>query len=82
MKNISLEEMFNCLIDSILKGTELPTFYYKRLNYYTEKDEYIEITEVDLMRGRFKTIDDDFSEYDWEKEQSKIYIKEDKKDAI
>ena len=79
MLNISLKEMFNYLIEYIFKGKKLPTFYYKRANFYTENDEYVEITEVDLMRGRFKTIDDDFSEYDWEKEQSNIYIKEDKK---
>lgn len=78
MLNISLKEMFNYLIEHIFKGKKLPTFYYKRANFYTESDEYVEITEVDLMRGRFKTIDDDFSEYDWEKGQSNIYIKEDK----
>lgn len=78
MLNISLKEMFNYLIEYIFKGKKLPKFYYKRVNFYTENDEYVEITAVDLMRGRFKTIDDDFSEYGWEKEQSNIYIKEDK----
>lgn len=76
MKHITLKEMFDYLIQNIFKGNELPIFYYKRQNYNTGNDEYVEITEVDLMRGRFKTIDDDFSEYDWEKEQSNIYIEE------
>ena len=52
MLNISLKEMFNYLIEYIFKEKKLPTFYYKRANFYTENDEYVEITEVDLMRGR------------------------------
>lgn len=76
MKHITLKEMFDYLIQNIFKGKELPTFYYKKQNYNTGNNEYVEITEVDLMRGRFKTVDDDFLEYDWEKEQSNIYMEE------
>lgn len=71
MLNISLKEMFNILIDCILNNKEQPFFYYKREN------EYVLIQEVDLMSSRFKTVDDDFSEYEWELEESNIY-KEDK----
>lgn len=35
MKNISLKEMFNILIDCILNQKEdYPTFYYKRENFH------------------------------------------------
>lgn len=77
MKNISLKEMFDTLIDCILnKKEEYPTFYYRREWEYGHP-EYVEITEVDLMYGRFKTIDDDFSEFEWELEKSNIYRLED-----
>ena len=80
MRNISLQEMYNILTDNILKNKEQPTLYYKR-EWIKDKPEYVKITEVDLMRGRFKTIDDDFSEYEWELENSNIYI-EDIQDEI
>ena len=67
MKHITLKEMFNVLIDCILNSKEQPFFYYKREN------EYVLIQEVDLMSSRFKTVDDDFSEYEWELEESNIY---------
>lgn len=73
MKNITLKEMFDMLIDSIMNGKEQPVFYWKT-EYEEGKSEIFMITEVDLMRGRFKTINDDFSEYEWEKEKSNIYI--------
>lgn len=68
MRNISLKEMFEMLIDCILNKKDYPTFYYKREN------EFIELSEVDLLDSRFKTIDDDFSEYEWELEKSNIYV--------
>ena len=71
MKHITLKEMFNILIDCILNNKEQPFFYYKREN------EYILIQEVDLMDSRLKTIDGDFTEYEWELEESNLY-KEDK----
>ena len=77
MKNISLKEMFNILIDCILNQKEdYPTFYYKRENFHTGNPEFIEITEVDLLYGRFNTIDGDFSEFERELENSNIYMKE------
>ena len=58
---------------SIMNDKEQPVFYWKT-EYEEGKSEIFMITEVDLMRGRFKTINDDFSEYEWEKEKSNIYI--------
>ena len=75
MVNISLQEMFNILTNCITNKQEPPKFYYKR-EWEEGHPEYVEITEVDLLRGRFKTIDDDFSEFDWELEDSNIYIGE------
>lgn len=72
MKHITLKEMFDILIDCILNNKEQPFFYYKRGN------EYVLIQEVDLMDSRFRTVDNDFSEYEWELEKSNIYMKEDK----
>ena len=77
MINIKLEEMFKILIYYILRKKQPPTFYYKR-EYDKEHWEYIEITEVDLLDSRFKTIDDDFSEFEWEIEKSNIYIEDNK----
>ena len=78
MKHITLKEMLVAMVDCIINKKEYPTFYYKRQNYYTSNDEFVEITEVDLMCGRFDTVDGDFSEFDWEVEKSNIYMKEDK----
>ena len=70
MKHSTLKEMFEILIDCIINQKEKPTFYYKREN------EYVIIQEVDLMDSRFRTIDGDFSEYEWELEKSTIYVEE------
>lgn len=81
MKHITLKEMLDTLVDCIInRKEEYPTFYYKRQNYYTGNDEFVEITEIDLMYGRFKTIDNDFSEFSWELEKSNIYMKEESYD--
>ena len=70
MKHITLKEMFEILTDCIINKKEQPIFYYKREN------EYVIIQEVDLMQSRFRTIDCDFSEYEWELENSNIYVEE------
>ena len=67
MEHITLKEMFNILIDCILNNREQPFFYYKREN------EYVLIQEVDLMDSRLRTIDGDFTEYEWELEESRLY---------
>lgn len=72
MKHITLKEMFDILTDCILNNKEQPSFYYKREN------EYILIQSVDLMDSRFTTVDDDFSEYEWELAESNIYVEDDK----
>lgn len=72
--NITLEELFSILSDCVINNKEIPDFYYERQNWYNGFRELVRITEVDLMSGRFKTIDNDFSEYDWEKEKSHIYM--------
>lgn len=77
MKNINLKDMFDMLVKCILnREEEYPTFYYKRENIATGNPEYVEITEVDLMYGRFSTDDGDFSEFDWELDESNIYVEE------
>ena len=67
MEHITLKEMFNILIDCILNNREQPFFYYKREN------EYVLIQEVDLIDSRLRTIDGDFTEYEWELEESNLY---------
>lgn len=67
MKHITLKQMFDELINCVLNNKEQPSYFWKIEN------EYILITQVDLMSSRFKTIDDDFSEYEWELESSNIY---------
>ena len=75
-KNISLKEMIDILVECILnKENTRPTFYYKR-ELYESKYEFVEIQEIDLLDTRFRTVDDDFSEFNWELDRSNIYIKE------
>ena len=75
MKNVTLKEMFDILVNCIINDKDYPIFYYRR-EWETGHPEYIEIAEVDLIRGRFVTIDDDFSEYEWELKKSNIYMEE------
>lgn len=71
-KNISLEEMLKTEVDGILTNYEngSTNYYYKN-----GEGEFHEITELDLLRGRFCTEDGDFSEFEWELEDSHIYIR-------
>lgn len=72
-KNITLKEMFEDLVKWQL-GEDCK---YNGYFYYHDGDgNFDEITQVDLLDSRFKTEDDDFSEYDWELEKSNIYVKE------
>lgn len=76
-KNVSLKEMFDILIKEILEETP-KTFnpeHYHRFYWKNGDGELHEITEVDLMYGRFRTEDGDFSQYEWEKKESRIYLK-------
>ena len=69
-KNVSLEYMLNSLVSEIVKNTKSETFYW-----WHEDTGFHEIVECDLFRGRFITDDGDFSEFDWEKNNSRIFIK-------
>ena len=72
-ENIALKEMLEDLVKWQLNEDNK----YGGLFYYQNWDgNFLEITEVDLLRSRFKTENDDFSEYDWELKESHIYIKE------
>lgn len=72
-RNITLKEMFEDLVKWQLSEDN----EYGGEFYYQDGDgNFDEITQVDLMDSRFKTNDDDFSEYDWELEKSNIYVKE------
>lgn len=70
-KNVSLEYMLDSLVKSIIENKDYEEFYW-----YHEDTGFHEIVECDLFRGRFITDDGDFSEFEWEKENSHIYIKE------
>lgn len=69
-KNVSLEYMLQSLVNEIIYGRESENFYW-----YYEDTGFHEIVECDLFRGRFITDDGDFSEFEWEKENSHIFIK-------
>ena len=76
MVHISLKEMLEEIVDSILNKTNFKNYYY-RAEYEPNKPKYFLITEVDLLSGRYKTENDDFSEFEWEIEESNIYRWED-----
>ena len=48
---------------------------YNKFYWKNGDEELHEIVEVDLMRGRFITEDGDFSQYEWEHKESRIYLK-------
>ena len=73
MKNITLEEMLDVAVQDVLSGYTLdtPVYYYKN-----GSGKYHEIIGLDLFRGRFTTDNGDFSEFEWELQESHIYIDE------
>ena len=75
--NITLKEMLEDLVKWVL-GEECK--YGGKFYYRNGEGDYFEITEVDLMRSRFKTEDNDFSEYNWELKESNIYVREEIQD--
>lgn len=72
-ENITLKEMLEDLVKWQLNEDNK---YGGEFYYRNGEGGYFEIIEVDLMRSRFETEDDDFSEYDWELKESNIYVKE------
>lgn len=75
--NITLKEMLEDLVKWVL-GKECK--YGGEFYYRNGEGDYFEITEVDLMRSRFKTEYNDFSEYNWELKESNIYVREEIQD--
>ena len=67
MEKINLETMLLELYNSVVNNKPPNKYYWKY------EDQYKEITEVDLLRDRFKTIDDDFNYYEFELENSNLY---------
>ena len=69
-QNVSLEYMLNSLVNEIVNNGPTEDFFW-----YHEDTGFHEIIECDLYRGRFVTDDGDFSEFEWEKKKSRIYIR-------
>ncbi len=70
-KNVSLKEMIEDLAKSVTDENYIPKKYL-----WCNGSSFVGITSVDLLRDRFQTKDDDFSCFEWELKNSKIYIKE------
>ena len=69
-QHVSLEYMLNSRVNEIVNNGPTEDFFW-----YHEDTGFHEIVECDLYRGRFITDDGDFSEFEWEKKESRIYIK-------
>lgn len=76
MKRVTVKQMLEELTEALVTQKEPETYYWERENFNTGNLEMVEITEVDLLRDRFKTIDDDFNYYEYELQDSHIYRKE------
>ena len=76
MKRVTVQQMLEELTEALVTQKESKTYYWERENFNTGNLEMVEITEVDLLRDRFKTIDDDFNYYEYELQDSHIYRKE------
>lgn len=66
--NIPFDDMVSEMLECIRNGNCYYTYYW-----HHEDKGYLEITECDLLRGRIIVEDGDFSEFDWEMEESHIY---------
>lgn len=66
--NISFKEMLSEMFECIINYREYPAYYW-----YHEDNGYIEVVECDLYRGRIYMADGDFSEFDWEMKESRLY---------
>jgi hypothetical protein len=67
-ENITLDEMLTEMVDCIREGIGFDKYYW-----HHEDKGFLEITECDLFYGRIIMEDGDFSEFDWEIEESSIY---------
>lgn len=70
MKHITLKELLETEVNDILNNPSGGHIYF----YKNGEGQYHEIIELDLLRGRFITDDGDFSEFEWELEESHIYM--------
>lgn len=70
MEHIELKELLETLTDCVLNKKEYPKFYYK-----DGCGNYKLITEVDFYY-KIKTEDGDFTEFNWEIEESNLYKEE------
>ena len=68
-KNITLREMLEELTNCILNKKELPELFWQNGD-----GEFQEIVEVDFY-NRIETIDRDFTEFEWELTESRLYKK-------
>lgn len=71
MEKITLKTMLETEIKDLLDR------YSNGFHKYFWKNgdgQYKEIVEMDLLRGRFVTEDGDFSEFEWEINESRIYM--------
>lgn len=68
LAHISLAQMLSEMFDCIISRIEYPTYFW-----YHEDNGYIEVVECDLYRGRIYMADGDFSEFDWELDESRLY---------
>ena len=70
MKHITLKEMLETEVYNILNGYPINSTYY----WKDGDNQYHKIVELDLLRGRFITNNGDFSEFEWELDESRIYM--------
>lgn len=66
MKHITLKEMLEEIIQCILEQKEIKDYYWK------DGEEFRRITEINLF-DRIITSNDDFTEFEWELEESRLY---------
>lgn len=73
MKHITFKEMLETEVTDLLAS-----YPDGGKTYFWEDGEgcYHEIIELDLLRGRFITDNGDFSEFEWEIKDSRIYVEE------
>ena len=71
--NVSLKQMLDDFVKQTLQDDSASGNKYYWLN---SDEQFVEIEEVDILTDRFRTEDGDFSYYDSELKNSRIYIKE------
>lgn len=69
-KNITFYEFLDMTVQDIKNHT------YRTYYWMNGDEELKEIVEFDLFSERIVMDDQDFSEFDWEIEESRIYVKE------